>query len=138
MRLVTWVLALVIGAVYAIAGTIAHAYRVGWFPLGILLAIVGSAALLIAVRALTADRWTALAAGVGMVAAVFLFSGRGPGGSVIVPGGELDRLGPVSLGLVWAIAVPVLVVLVVVWPERGRHRVTAAEDDDESRTRLST
>ena len=52
-------------------------------------------------RLLTADRWAALATGLGMIIATLVFSGRGPGGSVIVPA---DRA-----GIVWTMAVPVLV-----------------------------
>ncbi len=109
-RLGTWLVALAVGLVYGLAGTIAHSYTLGWFPVGLLLAMVGCAALLAAVRLLTADRWAALATGVGMVTATLVFSGRGPGGSVIVP--------QTTLATVWTIAVPVLVAVVVLWPER--------------------
>ena len=88
-RIATWLVAFLVGAVYGLAGTIAHAYRLGWFPLGLVLAIIGSAALLAAVRLLTADRWAALATGLGMILATLVFSGRGPGGSVIVPQTDL-------------------------------------------------
>lgn len=117
-RVATWAIAFVVGAAYGVAGTIAHAFTLGPVPLGLLLAIVGSAALLIAVRALTADRIAALATGIGLIAAVLVFSGRGPGGSVIVPDGELAMLGPVNLGVVWMVAVPVLAAAVVLWPDR--------------------
>ncbi len=112
VRLGTWLVALVVGAVYGLAGTIAHSYTLGWFPLGLVLAIIGCAALLAAVRLLTGDRWAALATGAGMVVATFVFSGRGPGGSVIVP--------QTTLGTVWTYAVPILVVVAVVWPDRIR------------------
>ena len=111
-RVGTWVVALVVGTVYGLAGTIAHAYQLGWFPLGLVLAIVGCAALLVAVRMLTDDRWAALATGLGMLAATLVFSGRGPGGSVIVP--------QTGLATVWTLAVPLLVALVVAWPVRVR------------------
>ena len=117
-RIATWVIAFVVGAAYATAGTIAHAFTIGPVPLGLLLAVVGSGALLIAVRALTADRIATVAAGAGLIGAVLLFSGRGPGGSVIVPQGELAMLGPVNLGIVWMVAVPVLAAAVALWPDR--------------------
>ena len=110
VRLGTWLVALIVGSFYGLAGTIAHSFVIGWFPLGLLLAITGSAALLAAVRLLTGDRWAALATGIGMAGATLVFSGRGPGGSVIVP--------ETTLGTVWTIAVPVLVVIVVAWPDR--------------------
>ncbi len=117
-RIATWLVALVVGAAYGTAGTIAHAFTIGWFPLGLILALIGSAALLIAVRELTSDRIAALAAGAGMIAAVLVFSGPGPGGSVIVPDGELAMLGPVNLGVVWMVSVPVMAAAVALWPER--------------------
>lgn len=108
-RLGTWLVAFVVGGVYGLAGTIAHAYTWGWFPLGLVLGLIGCAALLASVRLLTSDRWTALACGLGMIASALVFSGRGPGGSVIVP--------ETSLAIVWTVAVPVLAAAVVVWPE---------------------
>ena len=114
IRIATWVVALVVGAVYGLAGTIAHTFTVGWFPLGLILAIIGSAALLLAVRLLTSDRWATLATGIGMMVATLLFSGRGPGGSVIVPDS--------SLGIVWTISVPILIAIVVGLPDRIRFR----------------
>ena len=109
-RVATWFVAFIVGAVYGLAGTIAHAYTLGWFPLGLVLALIGSAALLVAVRLLTSDRWAALASGFGMILATLVFSGRGPGGSVIVP--------QTGLAVTWTVAVPILVVLVVAWPSR--------------------
>lgn len=111
-RVGTWAVAFLVGAVYGLAGTIAHAFELGWFPLGLVLAIVGCAALLAAVRLLTADRWAALATGLGMMTSTLVFSGKGPGGSVIVPEG--------ALGSVWTIALPILVAIVVAWPDRLR------------------
>ena len=118
----TWLVAFAVGVVYGLAGTIAHSYTLGWFPLGLVLAIIGCGALLTAVRLLTLDRWAALATGLGMVGATLVFSGMGPGGSVIVP--------ETVLGTVWTIAVPILVAVVVVWPDRQRPRrdVAAAPD----------
>lgn len=109
-RYATWAVSLIVGAVYGVAGTIAHSYVIGWFPLGLILAVIGSAALLVAVRLLAADRWAALAAGLGMMGTTLLFSGEGPGGSVVVPQN--------MLALVWTLAVPLLVAVTVAWPER--------------------
>ncbi|GAB2854074.1 DUF6113 family protein [Microbacterium insulae] len=117
-RLGTWVVALLVGAVYGLAGTIAHAYELGWFPLGLVLAVIGCAALLVAVRLLTGDRWAALATGLGMMLSTLVFSGKGPGGSVIVPESPL--------GSIWTIALPILVAIVVAWPENVRPAERAA------------
>ncbi|UUT35528.1 DUF6113 family protein [Microbacterium elymi] len=116
-RVLSWVLALVVGAVYGTAGTIAHAYRLGPIPVGLILAVIGIAALFVALRALTGDRWTALCGGVGALAATVVFSGSGPGGDVVVPGGDLDLLAGVNLGLAWGIAVGLAATIVVAWPD---------------------
>lgn len=109
-RLGTWAVAFIVGGVYGLAGTIAHAYTLGFVPVGLILAILGSAALLAAVRLLTGDRWSTLATGLGMLLATLIFSGRGPGGSVIVP--------QTDLAMVWTIGVPILVAVAVAWPQR--------------------
>lgn len=118
-RVATWVVAFAVGVVYGLAGTIAHTYTFGWFPVGLVLAIAGSGALLLAVRLLTSDRWAALATGLGMMIATLVFSGRGPGGSVIVPQAPEGQFDP---GIVWTIAVPLMVTLAVAWPDVSRLR----------------
>lgn len=122
-RVGTWVVAFVVGSVYGLAGTIAHSYRLGWFPLGLILAIVGCGALLAAVRLLTEDRWATLATGLGLMIATLVFSGRGPGGSVIVP--------QTGLATVWTLAVPILVAVAVAWPSRLMVAGGAAPSDEE-------
>ncbi|GAA1849627.1 histidinol dehydrogenase [Microbacterium koreense] len=122
-RVATWVVALVVGAFYGLAGTIAHAYTLGPLPVGLVLALVGCAALLVSVRLLTADRWSALSAGLGMMLSTLVFSGRGPGGSVIVPDS--------NLGTVWTIALPAVIALVVAWPAHlPASRVSRATSAD--------
>lgn len=106
--------AFVVGAIYGVAGTIAHSFELGWFPLGLVLAIIGTGALLAAVRLLTGDRWAALATGLGLIGATLIFSGSGPGGSVVVP--------QTGLAVVWTLAVPLLVGIAVAWPELRRAR----------------
>jgi hypothetical protein len=122
VRLATWAIALVVGAVYGVAGTVSQASMIGWFPLGLVLSVIGAAALLVAVRALTVDRWSALATGLGMFAAVIAFSGKGPGGSVIVPAPAEGEI--ITPGVIWTWAVPILVAIVVAWPSR---RVVVAD-----------
>lgn len=130
-RFGSWIIALLVGAVYGLAGTIAQSYMLGWFPLGLALAVLGSAALLAAVRLLTSDRWAALATGMGMMIAALVFSGRGPGGSVIVPAAAP---GAFPVGIVWTIAVPVLIAIVVAWPDlsgiRRRDAALRASPED--------
>jgi hypothetical protein len=118
-RVGTWLVALIIGVVFGVAGTIAQSATWGWFPVGILVAIIGACAIVLAVRLLTGDRWSALATGLGAMVATLLFSGRGPGGSVVVPA---PADGELSTGVVWTIAVPIVVALVVAWPSTARGR----------------
>ena len=84
LRIVGWAIAFLIGAFYGTAGTVGQAFLVGPVPVGLILATVGSAALLVALRTLTGDRINALAGGLGITAATYLFSQVGPGGSAIV------------------------------------------------------
>ncbi|MEI3847023.1 MULTISPECIES: histidinol dehydrogenase [unclassified Microbacterium] len=111
-RVLSWVGVLVVGAVFGLATTIAHGSELGPIPIGMIIGPIACAALLVAVRALTRDRWAALAAGIGMLAAVLLISGRGPGGSVLVP----DDL----RGRIWGYLIAGLVLVIVAWPDLSR------------------
>ena len=113
-RVLAWLIAVIIGAVYGTAATVAHAYTLGFVPVGLVLAIVGTGALLAALRLLTADRWSALAGGLGVVLTVVLFSGIGPGGSAIVAAQTPDTE---WIPLAWTFAAPILVALAVSWPD---------------------
>jgi hypothetical protein len=108
------VVAFVVGAVYGVAGTVAQAYMFGWFPVGLVLALIGVIALLLAVRLLTGDRWAALATGLGVMVATLVFSGAGPGGSVVVPQAADSAFNP---GILWTILVPLAATVVIAWPE---------------------
>ncbi|GAA5197504.1 DUF6113 family protein [Microbacterium jejuense] len=129
-RFGTWVVAFVVGAVYGVAGTIAQAYELGWFPLGLVLALIGVIALLVAVRLLTGDRWAALATGLGVMVATLVFSGAGPGGSVVVPQAPAGEFNP---GILWTIIVPLAATVVIAWPDTlprmGPVAPAASEED---------
>lgn len=116
-RILGWLVAAVIGAVYGAAATIAHAFAIGVFPLGLVLATIGTGALLMALRQLTGDRWYALAGGLGLLLAMVLFTGTGPGGSVVVaaPTPETEWI-----PLAWTFLAPILVALVIAWPDVSR------------------
>jgi len=122
-RVGTWAVAVVIGLVYGVAGTIGQAAVWGVIPLGLVIAIIGVGALLLAVRLLTSDRWAALACGLGAMIATLVFSGRGPGGSVVVPA---PAEGQFSTGIVWTLAVPILATLIVGWPSLSASRAATA------------
>lgn len=113
-RIATVVVAVVVGAVYGTAATIAHAYRFGILPVGLIVAVVGTTGLLIALRLLTGSRGFALAGGLGVIGAAFMFANIGPGGSVIMAAGTPDTE---WIAVTWSFAVPLLVAVVVAWPD---------------------
>ena len=121
----TWIVAGVIGLVYGVAGTIGQAAIWGAVPLGLVIAVIGAGALLLAVRNLTDDRWAALACGLGAMLATLVFSGRGPGGSIVVPA---PADGQLSTGIVWTIAVPLLAAVIVGWPSHATRAGEPAEE----------
>ncbi|MCJ1706874.1 DUF6113 family protein [Microbacterium sp. VKM Ac-2923] len=118
-RVVGWAVAFLIGAFYGTAGTVGQAFLVGPIPLGLILATIGSAALLVALRTLTGDRVNALAGGLGITAATFLFSQVSPGGSAIV---AAPTVGTEWIPLVWTVVGPALMVLVAMWPDFSNLR----------------
>ncbi|MEV8218844.1 histidinol dehydrogenase [Microbacterium sp. NPDC077391] len=111
-RGVSWLAAALVGAVYGVAATIAHSFTIGPVPVGMILGGIACAALLVALRALTGDRWAALAAGLGMMALLLVISQRGPGGSIVVPN--------TALGNIWMYVAAGIVMLIVAWPDTRR------------------
>ncbi|WP_029149212.1 hypothetical protein [Microbacterium indicum] len=119
-RVVSWVIALVAGAVFGAAGTITHSITAwGWLPVGMLVGGLACAALLVALRLLVDGRGESLAAAVGMLGTLMLFSGEGPGGSVVVPAAA-D--GAFPFGVVWSFVLAGIVLVVVAWPDMRRIR----------------
>lgn len=114
-RVLSWVAAALVGGVYGVAGTIAHSVMWGPIPIGLIVAAVACAAILIAVRALTHDRGAAVAAGLGMLGMLVVISGVGPGGSVVVQ----DSLA----GRIWTYLAAGIVLLVIAWPTFSRQPV---------------
>jgi 4-amino-4-deoxy-L-arabinose transferase-like glycosyltransferase len=121
-RVVSCILALVVGAVFGAVGTVAHqsTLTIGTvaLPLGLPLALLGVFALLLGFRLLLRDRLVVLLAAVGVVAVIALFSVQSPGGSVLIPQG--------FAGIVWTIGPVLLATVVVAWP-RLPERVAAPE-----------
>ena len=109
-RLLTWLGLFGLGAGFGLLGTIAHQAPLSiWpvVPLGLVVALAAIACLMIGLRHLVA-RSLVLASALGVIGAVLLLSGRGPGGSVLVP----DN----ALGVVWSIAPGLIALGVVIWP----------------------
>ncbi len=126
-RIATFVMSFIIGAVFGTAGTIGFSSGADLLYLGLILAFVGCAAILVSLRILAEDRWAAIAGGVGMYLAVFVFSMRGPGGSVVVPDTGLSQ--------VWLIGVGVIILIVAAWPDFRRLRAAAPSTPEQTPTR---
>jgi hypothetical protein len=124
-RIPTFLIAALAGAVFGVVGTVAHAATIWGIPVGLVLGIVGAGALMLAIR-LLADRWASVAAGVGITLAVIVFSGEGPGGSVIAPAG--------IAAVVWTVACPLVAVLIVAWPELPQRTPPAATSGNAAHT----
>ncbi|WP_256209393.1 histidinol dehydrogenase [Microbacterium sp. LCT-H2] len=122
-RVLSWVAAALVGGVYGVAGTIAHSVLWGPIPIGLIVAAIACAAILIAVRALTHDRGAAVAAGLGMLGMIVLISGVGPGGSVVVQ--------ETLAGRIWTYLAAGIVLLVIAWPSFSRQPVRPATPSSE-------
>lgn len=121
MRALSWIAAVLIGVVYGTAGTIAHGLMWGPIPIGLIVGGIACAALLVAVRALTHDRASAVATAIGMIGMLLIISGPGPGGSVVVPNSPV--------GQIWIYLVSGIALLVIAWPNLTRRPVqTVAEE----------
>ena len=111
-RIGTLAVAFLVGLVYGTITTVGHrhAWQVGdvTIPWGLVLGLVGVAALLVGIRLVAGGRAAAIAAAARVVGAVALFSLPGPGGSVLVASGVA--------GTVWAVGPALIAVLVVAWP----------------------
>lgn len=129
-RATGWLLALVAGAVFGVAGTISHPLIVGgWLPLGMIVGGIACFGLLIAIRLLIEDRGAVIAAGLGMIVTFVAFSGRGPGGSVVVP---QAAEGEVPLGSIWSLVLVGAVLLVCAWPNMARLRALSSTSRHET------
>lgn len=124
VRVISWVVAFLVGAFYGTAATVGHAFRVGVVPVGLILGIIGCAGLLIALRTLTQDRVNAIAGGLGIIGATYLFSQVGPGGSAIVAAATPDTE---WIAIAWTFVGPILLALVAFWPDVSKLRVQPAD-----------
>ena len=120
-RVLSWVAAVLVGAVYGVAGTVAHSLVWGIIPVGLIIGAIGCGSLLVAVRALTHDRAATLATAIGMLGMLLIISGPGPGGSVIVPN--------TPFGQIWIYLIAGLSLLAIAWPALPK-RAAAPETAD--------
>jgi N-acetyl-1-D-myo-inositol-2-amino-2-deoxy-alpha-D-glucopyranoside deacetylase len=128
-RVGTALASVVLGTLVGAVGTAAHRATVPVggiaLPVGLVLALVTLACLLVAFRLLLVDRLHALCLGLGVVAAVAVLGTRGPGGSVLFPDDGISQ--------VWAVAPAILVAAVVVWPRFARRAPDAGTGPDAAR-----
>lgn len=133
MRILTRVVQLLLGFVFGALMTFGHQATARAFDIdlawGLWLAMLGSLALLVGVRLLSAKRTACFLVALGMLGAVALLALPGPGGSVLIPAN--------LSGTIWAFAPTVIAILVLAWPNvssrahsrrqpRSRDRATIA------------
>lgn len=111
-RFVSVALAFIVGVVYGAVGTVAHPLSVTiasvTVPWGLVLSLVGVLALFAGFRLVLGERLPVVAAAVGVVGIVALFSLESSGGSVLIQQG-------VS-GLIWVLGPALLAALVISFP----------------------
>lgn len=115
----------VIGFGFGAAGTFGVFARPTTPPVGLIVALVAAAAVLLAVRLLADDRWSVIGAALGMYGAILLFSLRGPGGSVVMPN--------VWQSMVWMYGSALIILLVAAWPDMSRIRALGRPESDVTR-----
>jgi hypothetical protein len=117
-RFVSAALAFVVGVVYGAVGTVAHplVLTVGpaTIPWGLIVSLVGVLALFVGFRLVLGERLAVVAAGVGVVGIVALFSLESAGGSVLIENG--------TEGWIWVVAPAVFAAVVIIWPSTRNRR----------------
>lgn len=117
-RLVNAVVMLLVGGVFGIVGTVAHAsvfevagVRITW---GIVVGITAVACLLIGVRLVSADRFPVVFAALGVIVPIAVLSQPSFGGSVLIQNDVL--------GWVWMVGAALAGLVVVAWPRSPARR----------------
>jgi hypothetical protein len=117
-RIVNAVILVVLGAVAAAVGTVAHQATVALagapLPWGLVLSLCAVACLLAGLRLVAESRVPAFAAALGVVGMIGLFSLRSMGGSVLIPNNLVGQL--------WVFGPVVIAAIVIAWPRVSRHR----------------
>jgi hypothetical protein len=112
-RVIVCVVALLLGALFGILGTIVHQISVDVFglfalPVGLIVALPAEALLLLGLRLVAPTRLASVLAAVGLVGIVALLAMPSPGGSVLIP----DSVA----GMVWLVGSALVAVVVLAWP----------------------
>lgn len=78
------VLAAILGVIFSLAGTAVHAYFIGPVPAGLIIALIASAAILLALRLLMVTRWYSLICFAVMMIVVYILAQPTANGSVLI------------------------------------------------------
>lgn len=117
-RVVGVVLGFAMGCLFGLLGTIAHQSTVVigavTVPLGLIMALLATTALLVGLRLVLHDRLVVLLCAVGMLGTIFLLSLRSAGGSVLIPAG--------LIGTIWTVGPALVAALVLSWPKLPARR----------------
>src|SRR3954468_22915494 len=123
-RIVNYLLLVIAGLIIGAGGTIAHQslWTVGRIsgPWGLFLSLLAYTALLVGLRLLAKGRLPALAAALGTIAIILVFTQKSAGGSVLI----LNDL----LGQIWLAGPIVIAALVMAWPDLSKHRQQAQRE----------
>ena len=116
---VGYVVALLLGVLFGVLGTVVHQSSFSVFglfdlPIGLVVALSALAVLLTGLRLIHPTRLPAFLAAVGAIGMVTLFALPSPGGSVLIPAGVP--------GMVWLVGSSLVAVVVIAWPGSPRPK----------------
>jgi hypothetical protein len=120
IRVGSWVVALLLGVVFGMLGTVVNQAMIGWFPIGLVMGCLASILLLLGLRLILPTRTVALLAAVGLVGIVAALTLQSPGGSVLIPADVQ--------GYVWTFAPTVISLVVLAWPRRPLARAARPQN----------
>lgn len=114
-KVLTALIAVALGVAVGLIATVNHQLAAALFgqqvPVGVVVSLLVCAALLVGGRLYFGTRIVAACAALGLLVVVALFSGAGPGGSVLVPANPV--------GWTWVIGPAVIALIVLAWPRPG-------------------
>ena len=120
--------ALVMGVLVGSITTVVHQNTVDVgsfeFPWGLILGLIAVTGFLVGLRMVVQNRWVVLCAALGMVAMVYLYSLKSPGGSVFIPNN--------LWGQIWAVGPALIATIVLLWPRLNLKPATPKSSRSES------
>ena len=120
-------ISLIAGLVVGTIGTFKHQFGISavtgtGLPIGLVLALAMVLVFLVALRVAFPTRWYAVAAAVGVVAAIALLTQKGASG-----GSSVILLN--TAGIVWTFAPVLIAAVIVAWPRLGRRKQAPPDAD---------